>query len=104
MGKKHREKKREYWEEVKVETVRLAEPIEGNVAASRSGVPQPTVTSWVRRKKRCGASGAGVALDSEASRAGAQSKENAAAPGVGQCQAGSGHRKKSGGVFRKGIA
>ena len=43
MGKKDRGPKREYKEEVKVETVRLAEAIGGNAAASRTGVPQPTV-------------------------------------------------------------
>ena len=34
-----------------METVRLAESIGGNAAASRLGVPQSTVTNWVRRKK-----------------------------------------------------
>ena len=34
-----------------METVRLAESIEGNAAASRLGVAQSTVTNWVRRRK-----------------------------------------------------
>jgi transposase len=51
MGKKELGTKREYTEEFKVETVRLAESIGGNAAASRLGVPQSTVTNWVRRRK-----------------------------------------------------
>ena len=51
MGKKELGTKREYTEEFKVETVRLAESIGGNAAAHRLGVPQSTVTNWVRRRK-----------------------------------------------------
>ena len=51
MGKKEVGTKREYTEEFKVETVRLVESIGGNAAASRLGVPQSTVTNWVRRRK-----------------------------------------------------
>ena len=51
MGKKEMGTKREYTEEFKVETVRLAESIGGNAAASRLGVPQSTETNWVRRRK-----------------------------------------------------
>jgi transposase len=51
MGKKEMGTKREYTEEFKVETVRLAESIGGNAAASRLGIPQSTVTNWVRRRK-----------------------------------------------------
>ena len=51
MGKKEVGTKREYTEEFKIETVRLAESIGGNAAASRLGVPQSTVTNWVRRRK-----------------------------------------------------
>ena len=51
IGKKEIGTKREYTEEFKVETVRLAESIGGNAAAGRLGVPQSTVTNWVRRKK-----------------------------------------------------
>ena len=45
MGKKEVGTKREYTEEFKVETVRLAESMGGNAAASRLGVPQSTVKS-----------------------------------------------------------
>ena len=51
MGKKEVGTKRECTEEFKVETVRLAESIGGNAAAHRLGVPQSTVTNWVRRRK-----------------------------------------------------
>ena len=51
MGKKESGTNRQYTEEFKVETVRLAESIGGNAAASRLGVPQSTVTNWVRRRK-----------------------------------------------------
>ncbi len=51
MGKKELGTKREYTEEFKVETVRLAKSIGGNAAVSRLGVPQSTVTNWVRRRK-----------------------------------------------------
>jgi len=42
---------RQYTEEFKVETVRLAGSIGGNAAAKRLGVPQSTVTNWVRNRK-----------------------------------------------------
>ena len=45
MGKKEVGTKREYTQELKVETVRLAESMGGNAAASRLGVPQSTVKS-----------------------------------------------------------
>ena len=51
MGKKELGTKREYTQEFKVETLRLAESIGGNAAASRLGFPQSTVTNWVRRRK-----------------------------------------------------
>ena len=51
MGKKEVGTKREYTQEFKVETLRLAESIGGNAAASRLGVAQSTVTNWVRRRK-----------------------------------------------------
>ena len=51
MGKKEVGTKREYTQEFKVQTVRLAESIGGNAAASRLGVPQSMVTNWVRRRK-----------------------------------------------------
>ena len=51
MGKREVGTKREYTQEFKVKTLRLAESIGGNAAASRLGVPQSTVTNWVRRRK-----------------------------------------------------
>ena len=42
---------RQYTEEFKVEAMRLAESIGGNAAAKRLGVPQSTVTNWVRTRK-----------------------------------------------------
>ena len=50
MGKKEVGTKREYTQEFKVQTVRLAESIGGNAAASRLGVAQSTVTNWMRRR------------------------------------------------------
>ena len=48
MSKKELVPKRQYTEEFKVEAMRLAESIGGNAAAKRLGVPQSTVTNWVR--------------------------------------------------------
>ena len=53
MGKKELGTKREYTEEFKVETVRLAESIQGNAAARRLGAPQSTVTNSVWRHLLC---------------------------------------------------
>jgi|SRR5450432_2435810 transposase len=51
MSKKESVPNRQYSEEFKVETVRLADSIGGNAAAKRLGVPQSTVTNWVRNRK-----------------------------------------------------
>jgi hypothetical protein len=51
MGKKELGTKREYTEECKVETVRLADSIWGNAVAHRPGVAQSTATNRVRRRK-----------------------------------------------------
>lgn len=51
MGKKEQSSNRQYTEEFKVETVRLAESIGGNATAKRLGIPQSTVTNWVRRAR-----------------------------------------------------
>ena len=51
MGKKELVPKRDYTEEFKTEAVRLAASIGGNAAAKRLGVPQSTMTNWVRRRK-----------------------------------------------------
>lgn len=51
MGKKGLVPNRQYSEEFRIEAMRLAESIGGNAAAKRLGVPQSTVTNWVRRSK-----------------------------------------------------
>jgi transposase len=51
MGKKESVPNRQYTEEFKVEAVRLAESIGGNATAKRLGVPQSTVTNWVKTRK-----------------------------------------------------
>ena len=51
MRKKESVPNRQYTEEFKVEAVRLADSIGGNAAAKRLGVPQSTVTNWVRTRK-----------------------------------------------------
>ena len=51
MSKKESVSSRQYTEEFRVEAVRLADSIGGNAAAKRLGVPQSTVTNWVRNRK-----------------------------------------------------
>ncbi len=51
MSKKESVPNRQYTEEFKVEAIRLADSIGGNAAAKRLGVPQSTVTNWVRRRR-----------------------------------------------------
>ena len=51
MGKKEPVPNRQYTDEFKAEAVRLADSIGGNPAAKRLGVPQSTITNWVRRSK-----------------------------------------------------
>lgn len=51
MSKKESVPNRQYTEEFKVEAMRLAASIGGNAAAKRLGVPQSTVTNWVRSRK-----------------------------------------------------
>ncbi|AMN46478.1 transposase [Steroidobacter denitrificans] len=51
MGKKEYTPNRQYTDEFKIEAVRLAASIGGNPAAKRLGIPQSTVTNWVRRSK-----------------------------------------------------
>src|SRR5512135_1306846 len=57
MGKKAAVPNRQYTEEFKTETVRLAQSIGGNAAAKRLGVPQSTVTNWVRRSREGASAG-----------------------------------------------
>ena len=51
MSKKESVPNRQYTEEFKGEAIRLAGSIGGNAAAKRLGVPQSTVTNWVRARK-----------------------------------------------------
>ena len=51
MSRKESVPNRQYTEEFKGEAIRLADSIGGNAAAERLGVPQSTVTNWVRTRK-----------------------------------------------------
>lgn len=51
MGKRQVVVNRQYTLEFKQEVIRLAESIGGKAAAKRLGVPQSTVTNWVRRAR-----------------------------------------------------
>ena len=51
IGKKEAVGNRQYTAEFKLEAIRLAESIGGNATAKRLGVPQSTVTNWVRRAR-----------------------------------------------------
>ena len=51
MSKKELVPNRQYTEEFRVEAIRLAGSIGGNATAKRLGVPQSTVTNWVRSRK-----------------------------------------------------
>jgi len=51
MGKKESVPNRQYTEEFKAEAVRLALSTSGNAAAKRLGIPQSTMTNWVRRNR-----------------------------------------------------
>ena len=66
MGKKETVPNRRYTEEFKTEAVRLALSTGGNAAAKRLGIPQSTMTNWVRQNRE-GAStpvaGAAVAVE-----------------------------------------
>ena len=51
MRKKESVPNRQYTEEFKTEAVRLAGSTSGNAAAKRLGIPQSTITNWVRRSR-----------------------------------------------------
>jgi len=61
MSKKESVPNRQYTEEFKVEAMRLAASIGGNAAAKRLGVPQSTVTNWVRSRKGLAPDAASIA-------------------------------------------
>jgi len=65
MGKKETVPNRRYTEEFKTEAVRLALSTGGNAAAKRLGIPQSTMTNWVRQSRdgaSAPAAGAAVAV------------------------------------------
>lgn len=65
MGKKESVPNRRYTDEFKTEAVRLALSIGGNAAAKRLGIPQSTMTNWVRRSREgtpAAAAGAATAI------------------------------------------
>jgi transposase len=51
MGKKESVPNRRYTEEFKTEAVRLALSGGGNATAKRLGIPQSTMTNWVRQSR-----------------------------------------------------
>ena len=51
MGKKEAVPNRRYTDEFRREAVRLAESLGGHPAAKQLGVPQSTITNWVRRSR-----------------------------------------------------
>jgi transposase len=51
MGKKEAVPNRRYTEEFKTEAVRLALSAGGNATAKRLGIPQSTMTNWVRQSR-----------------------------------------------------
>ena len=62
MRKKEAVPNRRYTEEFKTEAVRLALSTSGNAAAKRLGIPQSTITNWVRQSREGAlASGASAA-------------------------------------------
>jgi transposase len=63
MGKKALVPNRRYTEEFKTEAVRLALSTGGNAAAKRLGIPQSTMTNWVRQsREETSSSGAAVPI------------------------------------------
>jgi transposase len=60
MGKKESVPNRRYTEEFKTEAVRLALSTGGNAAAKRLGIPQSTMTNWVRQSRDGGSAPASL--------------------------------------------
>ena len=87
MGKKESVPNRRYTEEFEAEAVRLALSTGGNAAAKRLGIPQSTMTNWVRQSREGASAPVGRGGAGQATGLGAGSRECAAAPGAGQCQA-----------------
>ena len=61
MGKKESVPNRRYTEEFKAEALRLALSTTGNAAAKRLGIPQSTMTNWVRQGREETSAGVGDA-------------------------------------------
>ena len=105
MRKKEIVSNRQYTDEFKLEAVRLGESIGGNQAAKRLGIPESSLWNWMRlsRAGKLKAAerrrGTGEALGQRS-----RDRERAVTQGAGKCQARSGDREKSGGVFREGVA
>lgn len=51
MSKKIEVPKRQYTTEFKLEAVRLAEPVGGNEAAKRLGIPDSSLWNWIRHHR-----------------------------------------------------
>ena len=63
MGRKETVPNRRYTDEFKTEAVRLALSTGGNAAAKRLGIPQSTMTNWVRQtREEASAPGAGAVV------------------------------------------
>ena len=65
MGKKESVPNRRYTDEFRTEAVRLALSTGGNATAKRLGIPQSTITNWVRRNREAApvsVAGAAVAV------------------------------------------
>ena len=105
MGKKELVGNRQYTDEFKVEAVRLGESMGGNQAAKRLGIPESSLWNWMRLSRAGKLKAAGTSCSAgEAIGFGSGGGERPVAQGAGEHQAGSGNRKKSGGVFREGVA
>jgi len=102
MAKSEAVPNRQYTDEFKQETVRLAQSIGGNAAAKRLGVPQSTVTNWVRKASKgvlAESQGDGASLKRPVTRVGGRGQPAAAR--TGQHEARSRNRKKAAAYFAK---
>ena len=105
MGNKGPVRYRQYTDEFKVEAVRLAESVGVAAAAKRLGVPDGSLRNWINRGR------AGKLESADACRAGEDDRWRKWRPRtvrlrreLESTQARFGNRKKSGGVFREGVA
>ncbi|WP_157071718.1 IS3 family transposase [Steroidobacter denitrificans] len=103
MGKKEYTSNRQYTDEFKIEAVRLAASIGGNPAAKRLGIPQSTVTNWVRRSK-AGTLGEPGAAPVKRPVSELEIENTRLRRELANAKLDLEIVKKAGGVFRKGIA